>query len=116
MTAEAASLKTQIKQLRKEVEKEYRDLISRYEAKMAEYDEYRIEVVGHYTEFQKTIQYLRDEIEQNQKSYDESKKNLKFIYDSVMNDKLNEQQEAFERAMAHKDQERVQLERTMEER
>ena len=83
---------------------------------MEEYDEYRIEVVGHYTEFQKTIQYLRDEIEQNQKSYDESKKNLKFIYDSVMNDKLNEQQEAFERAMAHKDQERVQLERTMEER
>ena len=38
MTAEAASLKVQLKHLRKDIEHEYKDLIDRYERKMAEYD------------------------------------------------------------------------------
>lgn len=52
---------------------------------------------------------MKSEIDASLISFEESKKNIKAIYDKLMTDKLNEQAEGFEMMLKIKEEEKLEL-------
>lgn len=52
---------------------------------------------------------MKSEIDASLISFEESKKNIKAIYDKLMTDKLNEQAEGFEMMLKMKEEEKLEL-------
>lgn len=80
-----------------------------YEIKEREYELFRRQAKIKEEQFEKKITRLKEEIDANQVSFEEAKKNIKLIYEKLMNDKLSEQAENFEMLLKMKEQEKIEV-------
>lgn len=70
---------------------------------------YKRDVKDREEEYQKAISRLKSEIDANLISFEESKKNIKAIYDKLMADKLSEQAEGFQLMLKIKEEEKMEM-------